>query len=559
MQAQDDAGQKVDFVSQVKPILEATCLSCHGADRPKGGLRIDTLAATLEGGDYGPVLKPGKPEESTLYTTTILPPGDEMIMPPKGDPLAKEQTEILRRWILQGAEWPEGVTLQAKVRVDFVKDVQPVLETQCVACHRAGNDKGGLRLDEKQFAFLDSANGKGIVPGKSSASLIYTSMILPEDHDDIMPPTNSGGPLPKETSDVIRFWIDSGAFWPEGVVLVPRKVEVAEGDETEILFNIHQNILANNKVTTEAEMEPYTEGISGSQATFEMVPIPSGTFLMGSPVDEEGRRSDEGPQVEIRIPPFWMGKHEVTWNEFELFMYPAEEKKLREIFGGVPEMDPFTDTLARPTQPYVEMSFGMGKDGYPAISMTQYAASKYCQWLSAKTGHFYRLPTEAEWEYACRAGTTSAYSFGDDLSLIDEYAWYTDNSDWKYQKIGLKKPNPWGLYDMHGNVSEWCLDQYHEDAYINFEKGALNPWNHADQLYPRVVRGGSWDDDPETLRSAHRIASDSSWKTQDPQLPKSIWYHTDAQFLGFRVVRPLEVPADPAELVKYWPGKAIRD
>src|SRR5216684_4351175 len=160
------------------------------------------------------------------------------------------------------------------------------------------------------------------------------------------------------------------------------------------------------------------------------------------------------------------------------------------------------------------MSFGMGKDDYPAISMTQHAANKYCEWLSAKTGQFYRLPTEAEWEYACRAGATTAYSFGDDPAKLGDYAWYEKNSDFKYQKVGRKKPNPWGLHDMHGNVAEWCLDQYQKEYYATFpnDKPTLAPvlLPTADR-FPNVARGGSWADQPARLRSAARRGSDKSW------------------------------------------------
>jgi len=232
-------------------------------------------------------------------------------------------------------------------------------------------------------------------------------------------------------------------------------------------------------------------------------------------------------------------------------MFPDEERKFKGEIATDSNVDKISDAVARPTKPYVEMSFGMGKDGYPAISMTQHAANKYCEWLSAKTGQYYRLPTEAEWEYACRAGTTTAFSWGDDPSAASTYAWFEKNSDFKYQKVGRKKPNPWGLYDMHGNVAEWCLDQYVPD-YTKFTGSVTEePWVQATKPYPHAVRGGSWDDTPEKLRSSARRASDKSWKQQDPQLPKSIWYHTDAQFLGFRIVRPLKVPP-PDELSKYW-------
>ena len=325
--------------------------------------------------------------------------------------------------------------------------------------------------------------------------------------------------------------------------------------------DIHNRIAANAMPAEAAEMKPYTNTIPGTRVSYVMVPIPGGEYVMGSPENEAGRKPDEGPQHKVKISPFWMEQCEVTWNEYELFMYPDEEKRTRATVASDSAGDKLADAITHPSKPYVEMSFGMGKDGFPAISMTQHAANKYCQWLSAKTGHFYRLPTEAEWEYACRAGTTTAYFFGNDPSKLSEYAWYEQNSDFKYQKVGRKKPNPWGLYDMCGNVVEWVLDQYDPDYYkqcVAAGSPALDPWNKATKPYPHSVRGGSWDDEASMCRSAARRGSDRSWKMQDPQLPKSIWYFSDAQWVGFRIVRPLKVPP-PEQMQKYWTSGVERD
>ena len=316
----------------------------------------------------------------------------------------------------------------------------------------------------------------------------------------------------------------------------------AATDEKATVEQLRARIVAQTKETSAADMKPYKGTIPHTDASFEMVPIPGGSFVMGSPESEKGRRKDEGPQRTVKVDPFWMGEYEVTWDEYRLFMFSQMAKEDA-------NKDQVVDAISRPTRPYVEMSFGMGLNGYPAISMTQHAANKYAEWLSAKTGHFYRLPTEAEWEYACRAGTTSAYSFGDDPAVLGEYAWFSRNTEGKYGLVGKKKPNPWGLYDMHGNVMEWTLDQYDAKGYAGL--GSDNPWNLATQPYPHAARGGSWMDSPVVARCAARVASDPSWKQQDPQLPKSIWYHTDAQGLGFRLVRPLKVP--PADqMYKYW-------
>ena len=300
---------------------------------------------------------------------------------------------------------------------------------------------------------------------------------------------------------------------------------------------------------TAAQMKAYSQKIPGTATRFEMVPIPAGEFVMGSPAKEAAREADEGPQLKVRIEPFWMGKHEVSWDEYDVWSFNLDIQR-RKLAGFKPTpLDKTADVVTRPTKPYTDMTFGMGHNGYPAICMTQLGAKMYCRWLSAKTGHFYRLPTEAEWEYACRAGTTTAYHFGNDPEKLGDYAWYYDNSDEAYHKIGLKKPNPWGLYDMHGNVCEWVLDAYSAKHYSVFAQKP-GPLRHlqllrqSKKLYPRTVRGGSWDDDPEELRAANRIFSSEEWKMQDPQLPQSIWYHTDALFVGFRIIRPLKAPPE---------------
>ena len=424
------------------------------------------------------------------------------------------------------------------------------------------------------------------MPGKPDESDLHYLLTADED-DGLMPPAKSGGPLPEEQIKLIHDWIAEGAQWPDGVELKrERKTDfqkeikpildsltpeqrallkkwIKEGgewpdenpDNPELVEKIHSAILEKTKVSEEAAMKKYTEVIPAKDGeepvTFDLVPIRGGSFLMGSRESEKGRKKDEGPVHTVEVGPFWMGTHEVSWLEYEPFMIAGgrRNKDGSPMFPD-PEMT-LVDAISRPTKPYVEQTFGMGKKGRPAICMTQHSALKYCQWLSAKTGHFYRLPTEAEWEYACRAGTTTRFSFGDDEKQLSEYAWFSDNSNFAYQRIGKLKPNPWGLYDMHGNVAEWCLDQYQADAYAAWKDGVKNPWTDTKTLYPRVVRGGSWNDFPAELRSASRMSSNKGWKVQDPQGPKSIWYHTDATMVGFRVVRPLVVPS-AEEMHRIW-------
>jgi formylglycine-generating enzyme required for sulfatase activity len=287
-----------------------------------------------------------------------------------------------------------------------------------------------------------------------------------------------------------------------------------------------------------AAFESYSESIPGSKVTFEMVAIPAGSLTLGSPSGEPGRGADESPQVRVSLGAFWMGRHEVTWSEFDLFAFGMRGPLA--TAGGPPAG---VDAVTRPTPPYADEAFGYGKGRQPALSMTHHAAMEYCRWLSQRTGRVYRLPTEAEWEYACRAGSSSRYGFGDDEAALADHAWYRVNAEDRPRPVSGRKPNGWGLFDMHGNLAEWTLDRYEEGAYAHWaaRPGPPGPVLLPDERhYPHVVRGGSWDDPAERLRCAARRASDPSWNRRDPQRPQSIWWLTDATHVGFRVVRALE-------------------
>jgi len=300
-------------------------------------------------------------------------------------------------------------------------------------------------------------------------------------------------------------------------------------------------------IAQEVGRASFRQDIPNTAVSFDMVVVPAGSFVMGSPPDETGRRPDEGPQRQVSIDSLWVGKFEVTWDVFELFL--AEN---RSLFAELPdEKRRVVDAVTRPTPPFEDPSLGMGTKNFPVINVSPYAALTFCKWLSLLTGRFYRLPTEAEWEYICRAGSTTAYSFGDDLQKLDDFAVYFDNSTGQYAEVGSRKPNAWGVYDMHGNVAEWTLDQYDQDYYAKLKDGVRNPWNKPATLLNRVYRGGSWDDEAEELRSAARRKSTPALQKNDPQVPKSFWWYTNASFIGFRLVSPVKQPTD-AELKKFW-------
>ena len=282
----------------------------------------------------------------------------------------------------------------------------------------------------------------------------------------------------------------------------------------------------------------YTTTIPESAVSFKMMPVPAGNFLMGSNANDKARKPDEGPQQKVNIAAFWMGEHEVTYDEFVLYYEDAAISVNSDV-----------DAVTRPTPQYIDFSLGMGKQGgFPVNSLSQHSALMYCKWLYKKTGVFYRLPTEAEWEYACRAGTNTSYYFGNDSSQLSQYAWYAGNSENKFQKVMQKKPNAWGLFDMLGNVSEWTLDQYDENYFSTIAANTTDPLIPPASRYPKTIRGGGYDDDAIMLRCAARNKSDASWNRRDPQIPKSKWWLTNASSVGFRIVRPLKQPtAEEAE------------
>lgn len=274
--------------------------------------------------------------------------------------------------------------------------------------------------------------------------------------------------------------------------------------------------------------------VSVDNLNFDMVKVVDGTFQMGS------ENKGEGPIHQVQLDGFWISKYEITWEQYEKFVFEKQADLNAVSNDQLKKLG--IDGLSRATPPYVDMSFGMGKKNRPATGMTQYAALMFCKWLSAKTGKFYRLPTEAEWEYVCKKGNT-------DKLPVDEVAWFADNSGEKYAEIGLKKPNEMGLYDLLGNVSEWTMDQYDETFYA--KSSANSPWKKPDELYPRVTRGGDWKSSSEELTCTYRKPSKSAWKKRDPQIPKSNWWLTNASFIGFRIVQPVNQPS-AKEIANFW-------
>lgn len=297
-----------------------------------------------------------------------------------------------------------------------------------------------------------------------------------------------------------------------------------------VFLILNQTKLSAQKDTS---FKAYEQSMPGSAIKFKMVPIKGGRFTMGSPENESGREADEGPQKKFAISPFWMGAFEVTHDEFDIFFKDVNTSQ-----------NVSADAITRPSPQYVDLSWDMGREGgFPVNSMQQRTAVMYCKWLYNKTGIFYRLPTEAEWEYACRAGSASKYFFGDNEGDLEKYAWYVKNSNAAYHKVGQLKPNAFGLYDILGNVGEWVMDQYDENYFAQMKDLGADPERKPTSRHPRLLKGGSYLDNAVELRCANRMKWLPEWNKRDPQIPKSKWWLTDAPFAGFRLVRPLKQPS----------------
>ena len=304
--------------------------------------------------------------------------------------------------------------------------------------------------------------------------------------------------------------------------------------------------------------ENFIETVPGTAASISMIAVPGGEFLMGSPEGEAFRKSDEGPQKKVKVSDFFMGEIEITWDQFWAF-YSETMSEGRTppsvIYANNSRED--IDAVSGPTPPFGLPDQGWGMGSRPAITMTHYSAQTFCQWLSLKTGKKYRLPTEAEWEYAARGGTDTPYFFeGNPKKLSNEgflknifkadttgiysHAVYANNSGNRTKMPEDVKANPFGLKNMLGNVMEYCEDWYSEDAYKSIKDGELDPKGPAAGT-EHVVRGGHYNSDAADLRSAARSHTEhDKWLRTDPQNPKSIWWYSDIKGIGFRVV--CEVP-----------------
>jgi len=236
-------------------------------------------------------------------------------------------------------------------------------------------------------------------------------------------------------------------------------------------------VTKHNQVLEKLGIQIFRDTLKDGSLGPEMVQLPEGTFEMGSNNGE----SDEKPVHPVSVKNFAMGRYEVTFEEYDKFCEATKREKPSDS--------------------------GWGRGKRPVINVNWNDAKAYVQWLSEQTGKDYRLPSEAQWEYACRAGSTGKYSFGDDINQLGNYGWYDKNSENQAHPVGEKQPNKFGLYDMHGNVWEWLEDVWHENYNGSPTDGSA--WISGDSNI-HLIRGGSWDFNDDSLRCANRFRNDAA-------------------------------------------------
>jgi formylglycine-generating enzyme required for sulfatase activity len=228
------------------------------------------------------------------------------------------------------------------------------------------------------------------------------------------------------------------------------------------------------------------DSVPGALFAFELVRVPGGEVTVAGPTGME----------RVTVAPFYLGRTEVTWELYDHFAFGLDTVR---VTGGAA-------AIARPSRPYGAPDYGFGHQGYPVISVTREAAAAFAVWLSLRTGHRYRLPTDAEWQRAADLAGSEP---------LDRLAWHAGNAGAKSHPVTVRPADALGLHDLFGNAAEWVVS--------------------ADGR--RVTRGGSWRDALATVGPHARAVQDDSWNERDPQFPKSSWWLSDAPFVGFRLVR----------------------
>lgn len=250
--------------------------------------------------------------------------------------------------------------------------------------------------------------------------------------------------------------------------------------------------VAQTSAASGAKREAFAQTLPGSVVKMEMIPIAGGTVKVGTQT--------------VTVKPFWIAKTETPWEAFDAFLASGEPSPPYDQTKFPP------DAVARPSKSYILPDLGWGHDGYPAINISFTSATMFCRWMAAESKKKYRLPTEAEWELACRAGMAGAWKI--EKPVLEKSAWYSDNSEKMSHPVGKKQPNKLGLYDMLGNVGEWTTDK----------EGKA------------VLCGGTFLDPAAEITPLRRQRWAPSWQETDPQFPKSRWWLADGMFVGFRLV-----------------------